>query len=138
MKLLFQVWQSNNLYDWCVACAILVTVMGVLAALRYAVSRVAARRAGTSAHGIAADLLASLRLWLLLPLAIFAAASALDLPEGVDRFVNVVAVAALLLQAALCINVLVARWVADQIDRRRSADGDAVTVLNLLGFGAGF
>ena len=134
MKLLYQAWQSNNLYDWCVAFGIFVTTMGVLAALRYVASRVAAGRTDTSAHGIAAGLLASLRFWLLLPLTVVAAASALDLPERIDRFVDVLTVAALLLQAALCINVLVARWVADQIYRRRSADGDAITVLNLLGF----
>jgi small-conductance mechanosensitive channel len=56
------------------------------------------------------------------------------LPGRIDRCVNVIAVGALLLQVALWINILVDRWVARQIDRRGGTDGDAVTVLHLLGF----
>jgi small-conductance mechanosensitive channel len=121
-------------YDWCVACGILITVMSVPLALRHIVGRVAARGTTAPVPGIAANLLATVRLWMLLPFAIFVAASALDLPQRIDRLVNVIAVGALLFQAAICINVLVGRWIAHQIDRRGSVDGDAVTVLNLLGF----
>lgn len=134
MKLLYQAWQSNDLYDWCIACAILITVMSVLAVLRYAARRIAARGAQMPVRGSVPHVLARLKLWLLLPLAMYAAAAALELPEKIDRWVNVIAVGALLLQVALWMSVLVERWVARQIERRGSVDGDAVTVMNLLGF----
>ena len=139
MKLLYQAWGANELYDWAVAGLLVVAAVCVLAVLRYVISRlvsVLAKRTTTELDDHFAQVIASTRLWLLFPLALYAGASALELPARLEHVVNLVAVVALLLQAVLWINGFIGLWLERQLEKRRGVDGEGVTALTLIGFTA--
>lgn len=140
MKLLYQAWHANSLYDWGLATVILIGVWLGLAALRFGANRLlrtSFMRNGISRYGsIAEKMIAATWLGLLLPVGFYAAASAVELPPKLDQLVDVAVVVALMLQAALWINCLVAGWLSRLIEKRRGVDSEAVTILALLGFAA--
>ena len=139
MKLLYQAWGANELYDWAVAGLLVVAAVFALAVLRYAMSRVVgalARRTTTELDDHFAQIIAGTRLWLLFPLALYAGASALELPPRLEHVVNLVTVAALLLQVVLWINAFIRLWLERQLEKRRGVDGEGVTALTLIGFTA--
>ena len=137
MRLLHQAWQANALDDWALAAAIALGALMVLALLRLAAARafkLLAARTGVAYADILMDVAAATRLWLLLPLALYAGASALDLPERLGRLVDVIAVVALMLQAALWANHFIRGWAERKMARRQAGDGEAATALGLIGF----
>lgn len=139
VKLLYQAWQANGLYDWGVAALILIGVLlGLVALSRGAgwVLRVFKIADAARPDSIAAKVLAATRLWLLSPIALYAAASAIELPPKLEQLIDVIVVVALMLQTALWINRLVTCWLGNLIDKRRGVDSEAVTLLSLLGFAA--
>lgn len=139
MKLLYQAWNANHLSDWGLAALIMVAAsLGLVALSRGALWTLRAFKIADGAHpdGIAEKVLAATRLWLLFPVALYAAASAIDLPAKLEQLVDVFVIVALMLQTALWINRLVTCYLARLIDQRRGVDSEAVTVLALLGFAA--
>ncbi|MBI4194310.1 MAG: mechanosensitive ion channel family protein [Betaproteobacteria bacterium] len=139
MKLLYEAWRANELYDWAVAALIMLGIVFVLAAFKYGAARAVAalaRRTITSVDDILAQVIGVTKVWLLLPLAIYAGASAVELPRKLERLVDTVVVVALMLQVALWVNRFIGCWLERQIERRRGVDGEGVTALTLLGFGA--
>jgi small-conductance mechanosensitive channel len=139
MKLLYQAWNANNLYDWGLAALIVLGVLlGLVALNRGAGWALRAFKIADAAHpdGIAEKVLAGTRLWLLFPVALYAAASAIDLPAKLEQLIDVIVIVALLVQTALWINCLVTGYLAKLIEQRRGVDSEAVTVLALLGFAA--
>jgi len=136
MKLLLQAWNDNSLYDWGIACGILLIVMLGLALLRYGAGRIlsaVARRTATQLDDIVVQVIAATRLWLLFPLALYAGASVVDLPQKLDHLISIIVVVFLMLQAALWINRFVSAWLERKIQQRRGMDGAGVTALELLG-----
>jgi small-conductance mechanosensitive channel len=72
----------------------------------------------------------------LLPLGLYAGASAIELPPKLDRGLDLIVVVALLIQAALWINCAIGVWLSRLIEKRRGVDSEAVTILALLKFSA--
>jgi small-conductance mechanosensitive channel len=97
--------------------------------------RAAALRPGAARYASTAEkVLDATWISLLLPLGLYAGASAVELPPKLDRGVDAIVVVALLLQAALWINCAIAVWLSRLIEKRRGVDGEAVTILALLKF----
>ncbi|HJQ61272.1 MAG TPA: mechanosensitive ion channel domain-containing protein, partial [Burkholderiales bacterium] len=139
MKWLHEAWRANDLYDWAVAGLLLVAAMLALAAVRYVAVRVIAafaKRTITELDDHMAEVVARTQLWLLFPLAIYAGASALELPAKIERLIEFVVLVALLLQVVLWINNFIGLWLGRQVEKRRGVDGEGVTALTLLGFAA--
>ena len=136
MKLLYQVWHANSFYDSSFALLILICVLLGLAAARYLgkwLLRSFSRRAAAADQGVALKVLSATRLWLLSPVALYAAASALELPSRLEHFVDLLLAVALMLQSAVWLNCVIASWLALLIEKRHS-DGDAATTIGWLGF----
>lgn len=137
MKWLEQAWIANDLYDWLSAGAIALVVLVV-----FAIARVALRRAFTlfsarrpSGFGaLALHVLDGTALWVLTPLALYAGASALELPRKLEAALDVVAIISFVIQAAIWANRFVEAWMRRQIAAHRTADGETVTALSLIGF----
>jgi small-conductance mechanosensitive channel len=140
VNLLNEAWNANNSYDWGLAFAILTSIWLGLVTLRFAMNwalhAVVARTSPPQYLETAEKLLAATWIVLLLPIGLYTAASAIDLPPKLDRVVDAIVVVALMLQVALWINCLFATWIARLIEKRRSIDSEAVTILGLLGFAA--
>lgn len=139
MKLIYEAWRANDLYDWSVAGAIAIGIVVLLMVLKHAGARAVAalaRRTATPIDNIAVDVIRVTRIWLLLPVALYAGASALTLPRKLEQLVDTVVVVALMLQVALWVNRFIRGWLELQIEKRRGVDGESVTALTLLGFGA--
>jgi small-conductance mechanosensitive channel len=137
VKLLLQAWQSNALQDWATASAVAVAVLMVLVAAKYGAARLAlalSRRTVTSVDDVIAQAIAATRIWLLSPLAVYAAALAVELPPKLDRLLGLVVAFVLLIQTALWVNRLLAGYIERQISTRRGVDGEGVTALTLVGF----
>jgi small-conductance mechanosensitive channel len=138
MKLIYEAWRANDLYDWAVAGGIAIGVVALLLVLKHAGARTVAaiaRRTTTPIDNIVADTIRVTRIWLLLPVALYAGASALTLPRKLEHLIDTVVVIALMLQVALWINRFIRGWLALQVEKRRE-DGESVTALTWLGFGA--
>ncbi|HEX6005942.1 MAG TPA: mechanosensitive ion channel family protein [Burkholderiales bacterium] len=139
MKWLTEAWRTNSLYDWAMAGLVLVGAMVGLWLVRYVASRViaaVAKRTVTELDDHIAQVATRTKLWLLFPIAIYAAASALELPEKIERLIEFLVVVGLLLQIVLWINDLISFWIGRQVEKRRGVDGEGVTALTLLGFTA--
>ena len=138
MKLIDQVWRANGPYDWAVFLAIALAVLLALGVLRFWASRALKKlsaRTATVFDDIAVEVVDSTRLWLLLPAALYAGASVLDLPSRLDRLAGAVAIVAVTLQAALWINRFIHGWLERRIAQMRGGgDGETITVLSMIGF----
>jgi small-conductance mechanosensitive channel len=139
MKWLIEAWRANSLYDWATAGLLLAGAMMGLWLARYVATRViavVAKRTVTELDDHMAQVAARTHLWLLFPIAVYAAASALQLPAKIERLIDFLVVVGLLLQIVLWINDLIAFSIGRQIEKRRGVDGEGVTALTLLGFAA--
>jgi len=139
MKLLYEAWRANDLYDWGSASLLVVAVVLALAAVRYAAARIigaVAKRTVTELDDHLARVVARTQLWLLFPLALYAGASALEIPPRLERLIESVVLVGLLLQVVLWVNDFIGFWLERQLEQRRGVDGEGVTALTLLGFTA--
>lgn len=137
MKLFDQLMRATDPYDWAVFLAIAAGVLLALAVLRFWVSHALKKlsmRTATVLDDIAVDVVDSTRLWLLLPLALYAGAAVLELPPRLDQLAGSLAVVALTLQAALWINRFIQGWLERRVAQLRSGDAESITVLSLLAF----
>jgi small-conductance mechanosensitive channel len=137
MKLVDQVWRANELYDWAVFVAIALGVLLALGVVRFWVSRALKKlsvRTATVLDDIAVEVVESTHLWLLVPVALYAAAAVLDLPARIDRLAGAAAVVAVTLQAALWINRFIHGWLERRIAQLRGGNGETITVLSMIGF----
>jgi small-conductance mechanosensitive channel len=135
MKALLQAWRANGATEFLLAAGIVLGALLALAALRFAVSRTLealAARAATPVHQVAADTVGATRLWLLLPVALYFGASALELPAKLGEFVDVAATIALMAQAAAWAHRFIERWFDLKAARRDGVDGESVTALALI------
>ena len=136
MKPLYQAWQNNHMESWLVALAIAAAVVVVIVAVKYAAARVfrmLARRTEARFGAIPAEVAGATRLWLLLPLALYGGASALELPDKLGHLIDILAVISLMLQAALWVNRFITVWFRLRVDAKREVDGASVTALMLIG-----
>lgn len=136
MKAIQDAWQMNGLEAWTLAVAIMLGTALVLEAAKYVallVLRVVSRRIAISMSTILIDVAHATKVWLLFPVAIYAGASALDLPPRLGTVIDRLAVISVLLQAAVWSSRFIRSWLARRIEERRGMDGESVTVLTLLG-----
>ncbi|MGZ8262898.1 MAG: mechanosensitive ion channel family protein [Burkholderiales bacterium] len=138
MKLFTQAWNANDPYEWLVACAVALLVLVVLAVfkavLRRVFSAISAKRP-TGLGAIASHVVNGTSLWVLTPVAIYAGASVLELPRKLEAAAEILAMVAFVIQVALWSNRLIEGWMRRQIAKHRTADGETVTALSLIGFG---
>jgi len=73
---------------------------------------------------------------LFLPVAIFLGSLVLDLPTRIERFLQLAAVVALLLQVGLWMHYILGRWVEKKVEFSRRNEPEGATALSLLGFAA--
>src|SRR5688572_28497818 len=118
MKWLYQAWRDNSLYEWAFAGLLVLGVLCLLALARYVISRVVAaiaRRTETELDDHAANLIAGTKIWLLFPIALYAGASALELPAKLEHAINLLVVVALVFQIVLLVNGFIGLWVGRQV-----------------------
>ena len=135
MKLWNQLLRDNAPEAWLLAAAIAVAVLLAIWAVRRLrlVTRFA-RVTGTRAGDAVADALNATRVWLFLPLALFAGASVLQIPARLDRLLESLAMVGTLAQLAVWGNRLLAYWLAQRMIEKRTTDPEAATTVTLIGF----
>ncbi|MDH3319019.1 MAG: mechanosensitive ion channel family protein [Betaproteobacteria bacterium] len=137
MKLWEQLLRDNGPDEWLLATAIMLAVLVVVWVARGLVVRLVtrlARRTDALLDDAFADAARATRLLLLLPLAVYAGASALTLPVRLDRLLEHLAMVALVAQFAVWANRLVQRWLSLRAEAAREHDPAGATTVNLLGF----
>jgi small-conductance mechanosensitive channel len=130
VKLWDAVLQGNDAADFALALALLATLPFALALGKRVALRLASR------DGLASAVAGATNLWALLPLALYAATLALELPARLDRIAGLAAVLALLVQGGIWANSLLRRSLELRFQDARLRDPDGATTLNLIGFAA--
>ncbi|HEY4374748.1 MAG TPA: mechanosensitive ion channel family protein [Burkholderiales bacterium] len=138
MRILIEAWHDNTVAQWSLAALLALCTLLVLIVARHIAETVlkaaAKRKRIAPLSQVPAALVASTRLWLLIPLAVYIGSTAVILPDKLDHDLDVVVAVALLVQAAFWVNALVGLWVNGEMERRREHDAAAVTALTLLKF----
>jgi small-conductance mechanosensitive channel len=135
MKLWDQLLRNNDPSELALAAAIaLALLLALWAARRSRVLARLARATGTQGGEAVADALDSTRLWLFLPLAVFAGASVLQIPARLDRLLENFAMVGVLAQLAVWANRLLAYWLARRMLEKRATDPESATTVTLIGF----
>lgn len=134
-----QLVKANEAVDFLAALVIVLGVWIALALARNYGARALARfapRTQARWDDLLAETLRATSLLLLLPVAVYAGAFALDIPARLERFIQIAAVIGLLLQAGLWGNRFLARWIARKVERSGERDAKEATALSLLAFSA--
>lgn len=121
--------QSNDAWDFALALALLLAVPLFLAAARRFASRLLA-------GGVSGAIVRATNAWLLLPVAFYPAALALELPPRLDRLVALGALLALLVQGGVWASRALAAWLELRFRDARVRDPDGATTLKLIGYAA--
>ena len=139
MKGWAQLMQANEPVDFLAAFAIALAAWIVLAlAKRYGgrfLARIA-RRTEARWGDLLAGTVRATSLILLTPVALYAGFSLLDAPARLSRFIELAAVLALLAQAGLWANRLIALWMEQKVEVSREHGAEGATALSLLTFAA--
>jgi small-conductance mechanosensitive channel len=137
MKILELLLRDNGPQAWLLAAAIVVALLAAVWVARALAVRLISRIARRTELKLDDALVAAVRatkLWLLTPLALYAAASALEIPARLDRLLEHVAMVGLIAQFAVWTNRWVLQWLALRAEATRATDPAATTTVNLLGF----
>ena len=129
MKLWNAVLLANDAADFALALALLVAVPLAVALARRLAS-------GLLRNGIPAAVVRATNHWVLLPVALYAAALSLELPPRLDRVAALAALIALLLQGGLWASRALGCWFELRFRDARARDPDGATTLKLIGFAA--
>jgi small-conductance mechanosensitive channel len=139
MKAWQKLLESNDATDWLIAVGIFFAVLVAVPIVRYVAARLfssVSRRTGVAWGDALADILQKTSVLLFVPLAAYAAMLLLAFPQRIERITALLAIAALLLQAALWGNRAIGFWIRRKIESARATDPDGATALSLIGFGA--
>lgn len=120
---------ANDAADYALAVTLLIAVPSLLALAKRLTSHFLVT-------GIPAAMARAINPWLLLPLAVYAAALPLELPPRLDRVVALGAVVALLAQGGMWASCALAAWFERRFRDVRARDPDGATTLRLIGFAA--
>ena len=134
-----QIVKANEPVDFLAAVGIVLVLLLAIALVRYYGSRAIARvalRSQARWGELLAETVRATSLLLLLPVALHAGASALDLPARLERLVQLAAVVGLLLQAGVWANRWLTRWLGQRLELSREREPKEATALGLLGFSA--
>jgi small-conductance mechanosensitive channel len=139
MDALRQIWLDNNLETFAAALAVMLAVMVALWIARAVLGRVllgVSRRTSSVIDDIAANAVRSTNLWLLVPVAVHAGASLLELPPKMSSITALAAMVGFVLQAGLWASRVASEWIRSRSRAGPAADGSALMALGLLGFAA--
>lgn len=137
MKGWTQLLQANQAMEFALAFGIAACVWLALALAKHLGTRVLAhlaRRTGVQWHDLLADTVRATSLVLLLPVALYAGGTVLELPVRLTRFTELAAVLALLAQAGLWLHRFVGRWTALKLESSREREPQGATALGLIAF----
>lgn len=126
---------GNSLGRWLIALALVLLVGMVVPAIRARLER--RLRAGAAGHavlGYGAEILAGTRRSILLLLALFIGARAVELPAKVDAALTTLTAVALLLQVTLWAQRVFNVWLRNYEQRARHGDGGDATIVGLISF----
>ena len=126
---------GNSLGRWLIALGLVLLVGIVVPAIRARLER--RLRAGAAGHavlGYGAEILAGTRRSVLLLLALFIGARAVELPTKVDAALTTLTAVALLLQVTLWAQRAFNVWLRGYEQRARSGDGGDATIVGLISF----
>lgn len=126
---------GNSLGRWLIALALVLLVGVVVPAVRARLER--RLRAGAAGHavlGYGAEILAGTRRSILLLLALFIGARAVELPAKVDAALTTLTAVALLLQVTLWAQRVFNVWLGNYEQRARHGDGGDATIVGLISF----
>lgn len=138
MKWWAQLTRANEPADFLAALVIALAVWIAVALVKRYGGRVLAHftRRAAARWDVLADTVRATSLLLLLPLALYAGASVLDLPARLERFIELATVVALLLQAGLWVHHYIGHWAAQRLAVARQREPEGATALGLLAFAA--
>lgn len=139
MKMLQDAWLDNDLETLAIALGVMLAVLVAIALARAIVGRILttiASRTSTPLDDSAAGAVSTTKLWLLVPAAILAGASVLELHARIDRLLTLLAIAGIVLQVGVWATRMTRDWVERRSKAAAGADGDAIMALALLGFAA--
>lgn len=128
---------GNPWVSWALALGVAILsflALKLLQAVLVSRLRPLTERFSTDTGPLVIEALASIRLWLLLVVAIFAGSQFLALPPKATTFINSVTIIACLLQVALTGNALIRRVVAGFTQKNLQTDAASVTTVSTLGF----
>jgi small-conductance mechanosensitive channel len=137
MRIWDQMLERNSLEALLLAVAIALGVLVGLWIARGMVARVVsrlARRTTTQLDDALVTAVRATKMWLLLPIAVYAGASALKIPARLDALLQHAAMVALIAQFAVWVNRWMLQWLALRAEAQRATDPAATTTVNLLGF----
>ena len=126
---------GNSLGRWLIALALVLLVGMVVPAVRARLER--RLRTATPGHpmlGYGAEILAGTRRSILLLLALFIGARAVELPAKVDAALTTLTAVALLLQVTLWAQRVFNVWLRNYEQRARHGDGGDATIVGLISF----
>lgn len=135
MKYWDKLLQDNSLEALLLAGAIAIAVLASIWLVRRLrlltrLARISHTRAGEAV----VDALNSTRVWLFLPLALYAGAAVLQIPARLDRLLESLAMVGTLAQLAVWANRLIVFWLARRMAEKRATDPEAATMVTLIGF----
>jgi small-conductance mechanosensitive channel len=128
MKMWEQLLTANDWGDFALAATVVALAFVLAWLARNLGARLLARQV------VAAEVVRATRLWLLVPLAIYAGTTLLALPARMQALAENVALVALALQFALWGTRVLDRWLALRAETARGSDPEAATTVGLLGF----
>jgi len=134
-----QITKANESADFLGALVIALAVWIALALVKRYGGRVLShfvRRKAARRDEVLADAVRATSLLLLLPVALYAGTSALDLPARLERFIALATIVALLLQAGLWVHHFIGGWAAQKLEVARQREPEGATALGLLAFAA--
>jgi len=137
MKIVDRILEQNGAEALLLAAAIALGVLVVLWGVRGVAARVVARlarRTSTQLDDALATAVRATKMWLLLPLALYAGVSALKVPARLDALLQHAALVGLIAQFAVWANRWLLQWLALRAEAQRATDPAATTTVNLLGF----
>jgi small-conductance mechanosensitive channel len=131
--------EANAASEWLIAAAVFIAVFAAVAIARYVVARLVAavsRKTGVAWGDALADALQATSFVLFIPLAAYVASLTLTVPARIERFLDLAAIAALLVQAAVWGNRVIGFWLRRKVQVARETDPEGATALSLIGFAA--
>ena len=137
MKYWDQVLRDNGASEFLLAVGIAIGVLVALWVGRGALVRLITRLSRATEARLddaLADAARATRVWLFVPLALYAAASVLQLPVRLDRLLEHLTMVGLIAQFAVWGNRLLTFWLTQRMTDKRSTDPEAATTVTLIGF----
>ncbi|MBI4613569.1 MAG: mechanosensitive ion channel family protein [Planctomycetes bacterium] len=135
MGLLERTFLGNEVWRWLGGLAVLAVTLGFLFALRFLLVRRLLDWARTTATQIDDQVMGVLRrthFLFLLAIGVWVGSRVLSLPDEADRWLQTIAIAALLLQGALWGETILGAWIESKVRKKEKDDPGAATSMGFI------